>query len=224
LTNCSDEAVDLCKRMMSYREDDRPTARECLNHPWFQLAPEKLVNSLSEEQTRALSAFATKSAFEKTVMLQVATIVRVADIPKVTRLFETLDINSAGHLDRSSCAKALIGLGFPAEEAAAAAAGLDLDGNNKIEYSELVAGIMAVYEEQTHNLLWGAFSQIDVDNNGVLDVKEVKQLLMKGELRKSGLMPPESEIEKMVESMDKDQSGKISFDEFKAFMTGEKKV
>ena len=224
IKNFSPEAVDICKKMMSYSEESRPTARECLNHPWFKMSADSLASSLTPEQTKALSAFATKSAFEKTVMLQVATIVRVADIPKITDLFESLDSSSDGVLDRASCAKALTSLGFPPESAAEVAAGLDLDGNNKIEYSELAAGIMNIYEEQTHNLLWGAFSQIDADSNGVLDEKEVRQLMKKGELQNSGLTPPDTEIDRVVASMDRDQSGKISFDEFKAFMTSKKKV
>jgi len=224
LKNSSPQAIDICKKMMAYSEEDRPTAKQCLDHPWFKCLPSDLVNSLSEEQTQALTAFAKKSSFEKTVMLQVATIVRVADIPNITNIFATLDTSSNGHLDRATCAKALTSLGFPPDQASKVAAGLDLNGNNKIEYSELVAGIMSVYEDQTHNLLWGAFSQIDVDNNGVLDETEVRQLMMKGELQNSGLTPPESEIDRVIAKMDHDKNGKITFDEFKAFMTYHKKV
>ena len=216
MSHCSAEAIELCKRMLSVREDDRPTARECLSHPWFQLASESLKSKLSSDQIKALAMYTERSAFEKAVLLQVATLASAADIPKINSVFRSIDKSAQGVLDRNRCAEALVRLGIPSEKAHEIAKGLDADGDNRIEYSEFVAGVIDVYEERMNDLLWGVFQRIDIDGNGQLDTNEIKQVLKKGELNNLGLSPTDKDIDIMFKQLDRDGSGKISYDEFKA--------
>ena len=218
LAHCSKNAIDLCKRMMSIREDDRPTARQCLAHPWFGMQPDQLKTKLSSQQINSLAAFAERSHFEKTVLLQVATLARAADMPNINAIFRALDQSSDGVLDRQRCTQALVKIGVPAGAAGDIAKALDADGNNHIEYSEFVAGIIGVYDDHINNLLWGVFSRLDIDGSGQLDANEIRHMLKKGELSNLGLAPTDSEIDKIFKAIDKDKSGKVSYDEFRDFI------
>jgi serine/threonine protein kinase len=217
LNHCSREAVDLCRRLLAFREEDRPTARLALGHPWFKLTPEIHLNKLTPEMMKNLAAYARRSAFEKAVLLQVATLAKSADVPQINAIFRSLDREAEGALDRPRCAEALVRLGLKKDVANEVAKGLDADGNNRIEYTEFVAGVLCVFEDHVNNLLWGVFSSIDRDGDGVLDVHEVRHILRKGELNNLGLVPSSAEIERTIAELDRNKDGRVSFEEFKQF-------
>ena len=91
MNHCSREATDLCRRLLAFREEDRPTAREALNHAWFKLSPEIHLNKLTPDMMKNLAGYARKSAFEKAVLLQVATLAKAADVPHINGIFRALD-------------------------------------------------------------------------------------------------------------------------------------
>jgi serine/threonine protein kinase len=217
MRHCSSEAVDLCKKLIAIKEDDRPTAKQALNHPWFKLSPEKLTSKLTPEMTKNLVNFSQRSSFEKAVLLQVATLAKAADIPQINGVYKSLQYQADGSLDRIRCGEALVKLGMPKEFGAQVAKHLDVDGNNKIEYTEFVAGVLNLFEDHLTNILCGVFTQIDTDKDGSLQIEEIRSVLQKGEINHLGLLPSSSEIDKTMEKLDKDKSGKVSFEEFKQF-------
>jgi calcium-dependent protein kinase len=94
---------------------------------------------------------------------------------------------------------------------------LDADGNNRIEYTELVAGLISYSDDHLEQMLWTVFTSLDRDQNGALDVHEIKRLLNQGALHNIGLEANEKEIEKVISTIDKDKSGTISFSELKEY-------
>ena len=110
-------------------------------------------------------------------------------------------------------------LGLSRDVAADVAKGLDADGDNRIEYTEFVAGVLNVFEDHVNSLLWGVFSAIDKDGDGVLDIDEIRQVLRKGELNNLGLVPTAAEIDRTVADLDKNNNGKVCFDEFKTYFS-----
>ncbi|XP_055148601.1 centrin-1 [Symphalangus syndactylus] len=59
-----------------------------------------------------------------------------------------------------------------------------------------------------------AFDLFDVDGSGTIDVKELKVAM-----RALGFEPRKEEMKKMISEMDKEGTGKISFNDFLAVMT-----
>ena len=217
LKHCSTEAVDLVKKMMTIDERFRPTARECLAHPWFASSVSKTTSILSQEQLKALIKYNSKTAFEKAVYMKIATSSRVAELARVNQIFYQIDSESNGFLDRHQCAHALEELGMPKEIAAQTARSLDADGNNRIDYTELAAGIISVSADHIDNMLWTVFTSLDKDNNGFLEVKEIKNLLNQGAVHNIGLEANEKEINDTMKALDTDKNGTISFSEFKNY-------
>lgn len=220
LSHCSPEAVDLVKKMMTIDERLRPTARDCLQHPWFSSSGRDSKTGpamLSSDQLKALIKYNSRTAFEKAVFMKIATRSKVSELARVNKIFYALDADSKGYIDKAQCAQALVQLGLPRDMAEQVARSIDADGNNRIEYTELVAGLISFSEDHIDNMLWTVFTGLDRDGNGYLDITEVKRLLNQGALHNIGLEAQEEEIVQIFNSIDKDKSGTISFAEFKDY-------
>ena len=111
---------------------------------------------------------------------------------------------------------------MPKEVADQTARSLDVDGNNRIDYTELVAGLISMSEEHVDNMLWTVFTSLDTDNNGYLDMNEIKSLLNQGAMHNIGLEANEEEVRRTIAAMDKDKSGTITFNEFKEYFLSRK--
>ena len=227
LDHCSKEAIDLVKKMMTIDERGRPTAKECLDHPWFASATRAKAGDnktplLTGDQLKALIKYNSRSAFEKAVLMKIATSSKVSELARVNKIFYALDAESKGYLEKSQCVAALVQLGMPMELAEQTSRSLDADGNNRIEYTELVAGLISFSDEHMGSMLWTVFTSLDRDGNGQLDVGEIKRLLNQGALHNIGLEANEAEIEETFRTIDKDRSGSISFSEFKDYFLTKK--
>ena len=226
LDHCSSEAIDLVKKMMIIDERLRPTARECLQHPWFKQSfrnnPEEKKPILTSEQLKALIKYNSRTAFEKAVLMKIATSSKVSELARVNKIFYSLDSDNKGYIDRPQCANALTELGLPREIAEQTARTLDADGNNRVEYTELVAGLISFSDDHLEQMLWTVFTSLDRDGNGSLDVHEIKRLLNQGAIHNIGLEANEKEIEDSISKIDTDRSGTISFPEFKEYFLSRK--
>ena len=226
LRHCSGDAVDLVKKMMTIDERIRPTARDCLGHAWFKSSfrgPGELKRSLlSDEQLKALIKYNSKTAFENGVYMKIATSSKVSELARVNKIFYSIDANSQGFLDKHQCSSALEQLGMPKEIAEQTARSLDADGNNRIDYTELVAGVISVSEDHIDNMLWTVFTSLDRDNNGRLDLNEIRTLLNQGAIHNIGLEANEKEIRDTMTAMNKDKSGTVNFAEFKEYFLSRK--
>jgi serine/threonine protein kinase len=226
LQHCSSEGIDLVKKMMTIDERLRPTARECLLHPWFRtsfrISQMDKKPLLSSDQVKSLIRYNTRTSFEKAVLMKIATSSKVSELSRVNKIFYALDFESRGFLDRAQCAQAFQQLGMPKEIAEQTARSLDVDGNNRIEYTELVAGLINFSDDHIDNMLWTVFTSLDRDGNGYLDIGEIKRLLNQGAIHNIGLEANEEEIEKIIRAIDKDKSGQIKFNEFKQYFLNRK--
>lgn len=227
MRHCSADAIDLVKKMMAIDERIRPTAKECLEHKWFvgsfrNAARDSKKPLLSEDQIKALIRYNAKTSFEKAVLMKIATHSKVSELGRVNQIFYALDSDSKGYLDKGQCAQALVTLGMPKDLADQTARSLDADGNNKIEYTELVAGLLSISGDHIDNMLWTVFTSLDTDNNGLLDIHEIKDLMNQGAIHRVGLEANEGEVKATLAAMDKDKSGTITFNEFKDYFLNRK--
>merc|ERR1712217_927562 len=124
--------------MLAREEVARPTAREALQHVWFKIKSQQTSAELSSEQMIALCEFGRKNEFQKAIMLQAASQIRAADLSNINTIFRTYDRDNTGYLDRNELIDALKALGIDDQTAKKAAENIDLDNNDKIEYTEFV--------------------------------------------------------------------------------------
>ena len=88
---------------------------------------------------------------------------------------------------------------------------IDSDSNGYIEYEEFIVATINKNLLLTENNLKEAFNYFDKNGSGLLDQKEVKGLLVM--LYKKDVC--QKEIQKIINDLDTNKDGEISFDEFK---------
>jgi Ca2+-binding EF-hand superfamily protein len=110
-------------------------------------------------------------------------------------------------------------MGVDEETANATTRSLDYDDDQRIEYSEFVAGLLNFGDNYVHDFLHSAFQKFDLDNSGALDKKEIHALLSEGELNGIGFAPDPDLIDELVQHMDTDGDGSISYEEFISYFT-----
>ena len=101
LRHVSDQAKDLIKLMLRYSPDTRPTAKECLTHPWFQIED---LSGKGEPDPSVMSEFRQfyyTSRLERALYyFMVHTFATNEDHEKLMEEFKKLDSNGDGTLSK----------------------------------------------------------------------------------------------------------------------------
>ena len=91
---------------------------------------------------------------------------------------------------------------------------VDDNGDNEIDFPEfLILMKSRIGERDPEKELRDAFKVFDTDNSGSIDRKELKRLM-----KKLGQALTEGELDAMMDEVDTNGDGEISFEEFKAMM------
>ncbi|CAF3318729.1 unnamed protein product [Rotaria socialis] len=126
--------------------------------------------------------------------------------------FDLFDRNRSGDISKKELKKVLKTLGIKANEKELQALinQMDADGSGKIDFNEFKAVMGNKYfsRHSTANLE-AAFSSFDSDGNGFLTIDELQNVMSR-----MGRHMTLSEIKAMVQSLDTNKDGKISFNEF----------
>lgn len=93
---------------------------------------------------------------------------------------------------------------------------VDDNGDNEIDFPEfLILMKSRIGEKDPEKELRDAFRVFDTDNSGSIDKKELKRLM-----KKLGQALSEAELDAMMDEVDTNGDGQISFEEFKELMVG----
>lgn len=91
---------------------------------------------------------------------------------------------------------------------------VDDNGDNEIDFGEfLILMKSRIGERDPEKELKDAFAVFDSDGSGSIDRKELKRLM-----KKLGQALTEAELDAMMDEVDTNGDGEISFEEFKAMM------
>ncbi|KAK9466570.1 mitochondrial carrier domain-containing protein, partial [Lipomyces arxii] len=131
---------------------------------------------------------------------------------RIQKLFASLDTKRRSYLDKESFKDGFHQLQHPLEFADGITNEvidmLDANGDGKIDYGEF-----KTFVDKTELHLWAMFIAFDKDQNGRLDREEVAAALAS-----SGLSVSPDRLGKFFDSMDRDNDGSISFEDWRDFL------
>lgn len=202
------------ERMLAFYEMTRPSARDCLTMPWFKEGPSsKRVVKLSKEQVRSLEQHREHQMWWSAVSSHAATQLPASRLASLSARFDAMSKSHGGHLSRRDLAQFLEQMGMSREASQRTADAADYDHDEEIEWSEFVAAMLPTSHELFGISLQSAFQSLDTNCDGELSRQEVMQLLSQGHI--DGLhMPAAKTADTMIEELDKDHTGSVSYDEF----------
>ena len=141
----------------------------------------------------------------------------LAKIPKdkeqeIKSIFEKYDSNKDGFVNSSELANIIksINTDVSDEELLELLQEIDLEVNGEINFEKFVSMVnRREYDVDTEEELLNAFKTFDKEGNGLINLNELKHVMLK-----VGKNLSESEIDEMLKDADIDMDGFINFEEF----------
>jgi len=216
----SDSAQALIRKMLKYDPEERYSAKQVLDDPWFKL----VLGEAEYDKPLMISALDLLRKFRTERKLQeafwlflISHTATKEERDHLLKTFQALDLNGDGKLSRDELIigyQQILGAEHPEEEVDAIIKAVDSDRSGSIEYTEFVVATINKENLLSDERISRVFKLIDKDGDGYLNLNEVKEALNPGDQAEIN-----DQVWKcLIEEVDSDGDGKISFDEFKSVM------
>jgi len=207
----SDGFKDFVKKALVKNPYKRISIEEALRHPWVQGKAAAEIQ-LNKDVIRYLRQFNYQSKLKKAITRCLAKNMSQEPEKEVKRHFVRLDKDGDGFLDVEELKYLLLDMGFAqvkaVEEAKAMLLAADENGDGRVDFEEFKAvwhrKLLSQHDQYIHRV----FAVFDDNGDGFIDAKELH-----------GVLGDDFEqILKMIEEVDENGDGKLSFDEFQKAM------
>ena len=208
----SKEAKDLICHMIA-PESSRYNAEKVLNHPWFKNANSTPITALQFNVNYFLD-YIQGSNIKKMALMFIASRLDENEINNLKNVFSAFDKGKDGQISFEELKQGLIELKsnrISEQDIIFLFKALDVDQNGKIDYSEFIAGTLQKANYLRNDRLLETFTNFDKDKSGKISKEE---LLVALKAEKSQV----KEIERLIKQVDKNNDGKIDYNEFLALM------
>ncbi|KAL0359518.1 UNVERIFIED_CONTAM: Calcium-dependent protein kinase [Sesamum angustifolium] len=210
----SDRAKDLVKKMLNPDPKKRLTAQEVLDHPWIQNAKSAPNVSLGESVRARLKQFSMMNKLKKRALSVIAEHMSVEEVAGIKEGFQLMDTGNKGKIDINELRTGLHKLGHQIPEAdlqVLMEAG-DIDKDGYLDCAEFVAISVHLRKMGNDDHLRKAFEFFDKNESGYIEIEELREALA-DEAETS-----EDVINAIIQDVDTDKDGRISYEEFAAMM------
>lgn len=208
-TNVSAEAKDLISRLLLLDASKRLTADEALRHPWLSgFAPSTEIN-LNSNIFSSLKRFTGNNKLKKAALAVIADQMTETEIVELKNQFMAIDADGNGVITVAELADALrtMGHGMIESEVTELMKGIDIDGDGLVDYPEFLAATMKRNLANKEEYLVNAFNYFDTKKQGVITKADLVQF-----------MGSEDQAQEVIDEVDVNGDGLISFEEFVAMM------
>ena len=209
--NISKNAKDLINKMLELDPNQRFSASECLNSPFFSVLHinENIPDLLPSVISNIYQLNEREKIQQATIGFIVHNIQQTEQVEKLKNIFEFLDINKDGELTHAEIRKAILQI-FPDEYMTEEKINYIIDkmDENKdgvISYEEFLRVTVDEKILLEKNNLKLAFDKFDLNKDGKLSKEELLNILDQGS---------SEYVDSLLELIDKNKDGFISFDEF----------
>lgn len=213
--NISDSAKDLISKMLC-PEKKRLSAKEIMNQKWFKskLKNQK-INLISFDFTK-LNNYKNFNTFKKCVLLFLASRLNPEQYNEIGEIFRKIDECKNGTINFDDFKNFIINNqdqeimgGELDEEIKKKFFEIDIDKNNKIDFTEFLAANMDSSSYKDKDKLRYAFDSFDVDKNGIITYEDIVNIL-----KIENLFDAKKLALELIEPNDINKDGKVDFDEF----------
>mmetsp|Transcript_61966 Transcript_61966/g.113351 ORF Transcript_61966/g.113351 Transcript_61966/m.113351 type:complete len:688 (-) Transcript_61966:107-2170(-) len=201
LCRVSDNARQLCQKLLVLDERIRPTADQCLRHRWFTHQA-SVSPALDSEALQTLCELREQSALERAVCMNIAASLNVAGLTPLTEMFHACDRDSDGIVSPEELKVALQHAGLGAEATSQVTQLIQAQGPH-VEYTTFLSSLLATCSSVLDESLWREFRRLDKDGSGKLCKNELREVLR-------GVR----DVDAILSDIDTEGDGLISFDEF----------
>lgn len=217
----SEPGQRLCRAMLTFFEEDRPSMAECLTSPWF--ANEKKPQTLMEPQEMAQiqEEYVRGSALKRALLLELASTLPMEDADRIVEIFKDFDADNDGKVSLAEAEQALLKMGCTDERLAGRIfKALDLDKDGQLSFTEFSSWLLLAFEDLLEDRLKKLIADYSEEQNSTsLDAEGVKRFLrsMESMLKKGSTQRSLSLLKELK------GNGGIPYEELKARLLGPSK-
>ncbi|RHY51570.1 hypothetical protein DYB34_000546 [Aphanomyces astaci] len=195
----SAEAKDLINHLLLLNPSKRLTAAQALQHPWLSGSAPSTERSLNGTILGSLKRFQGHNKLKKVALAVIADQLTGHEINELKKQFQKIDVDGNGVITMQELAVAVRDMGQDVLEGEVLTLlqGIDIDGDGSLDYKEFLA---ATVKRNTFNK---------------------QEYLAQGAITKDDLvrfMGSEDHAQEVMDEIDTNGDGAISFDEFCAMM------
>jgi len=212
--NISEDAKDLISKMLDKNPKNRYSAKQCLDHPWFQTHGDTNPLQLDVKLLKRLKNYKRQPRFKQEILGIVTKFLHPLVVKYYTNNFRAIDQNEDGYITEEDLVKSAKekNVEITGPEAAQVLQVLDFDKNGHCSISDFVAATVdkKFCSEEIAKL---AFDHFDIQRDGFITVLDMIQAFQRGTKKYS-----DKEIEGILAEVDLDKDGKITFQQFKEIL------
>ena len=215
MKNISESAKDLIKNMLC-PEKKRISAKEITNHKWFRSKLKKKLEKKITFDFDKLNNYKNFNIFKKLILMYMASQLDNKDLGKFGEIFRKINECKTGMIDFEDFKSFIINNqdneimgGDNDEEIKKKFLEIDVDGNNKIDFTEFLAANMDKSFYKDKEKLRIVFDKFDIDHNGIINKEDIIDIL-----KMENLFDAKKLVTDLIEPNDINKDGKIDFDEF----------
>eukprot|EP00928_Gymnodinium_smaydae_P061688 TRINITY_DN4571_c0_g1_i1.p1 TRINITY_DN4571_c0_g1~~TRINITY_DN4571_c0_g1_i1.p1 ORF type:complete len:713 (-),score=169.29 TRINITY_DN4571_c0_g1_i1:157-2295(-) len=177
LAKMSIPGTALCKEMLSFQEDRRPTMSGCLMHEWFSAGKCEL-RTVTPAQLHNLQAYCKDSLMKRTMLLEIASKLPMDQAKEVVEMFETADANSDGYVSKKELGDFLRSLGLNEPHLPDLIfKAMDVDSSGELSFTEFSAGILPLFKDLLEDRVGAWINEYDDDHDGKVDREHATKMM-----------------------------------------------
>nr|AAN11310.1 calmodulin domain protein kinase 1 [Ceratopteris richardii] len=213
--NVSENAKALVRQMLEPDPSKRLTAQQVLDHSWLVNARKAPDVPLGDAVCARLKQFSAMNKLKKRALRVIAELLTGEEVEGIRAMFNMMDVERTGSLTFGQLKAGLYKLGsqLPESEIQQLMEAADVNGNGTLDYGEFVAITVHLQRMDNDECLRKAFNFFDLNGDGFIDRSELHEML-EADLGEVGT----DIIDDIIQEVDIDKDGRISYDEFASMM------
>ena len=175
-------ARDLIGKLLEPDETKRLTAANALKHEWLSVAktyPHE-INVLDPSILNTIDKYQKNTKFQKACLNIFVKTLKNEEINKLVVAFNVLDKEKNGYISTNDLVK-VFHESHPEIDITPLDNCLGINDNDVINYSQFIASTLDAKQFLTTERLWALFQYFDVNSNGYLTAKEIREVLNQGD-------------------------------------------
>ena len=224
---CSDEVKDLIRHLLVIEPYKRLSTEEALNHPWFKVNKSKeLFNQIKDTSLvrmfiENLKTYKCDSFLQETVLAYLVQMFNQReDIENACKFFNQINDNKDGKITHQEVVNALkekLNSISIEKDVDMIFKNLDSDDKGFIESDKCIIAAIKKENFLEEKVLRYAFRFFDKNGSGKTSIKEIRQIFQENKLDEITI---QENINNIMQDLNKDEDGIITFEEFASMMKG----